>query len=139
MSPPTVVHLAHLRALAGRSQRSLAKSCGLSYNVIRRLESGGSTSNVTLGQLDRIASELSCTIADLLEPTESASDPKHPRDLSIAEAKLLRRIHRGENVSSTLSQPERQFILPALINMDLVTMVQGRPEITKELHQNLRP
>lgn len=139
MSPPTLVHLAHLRALAGRSQRSLAKSCGLSYNVIRRLESGGSASTVTLGQLDRIAAELSCTIADLLEPTEPVSGPEHPRDLSIAEAKLLRRIHRGENVSRTLSQPERQFILPALINMGLVTMVAGNTEITKELHRNLSP
>lgn len=128
MSPPTLAHLARLRATAGKSQRSLAKACGVSFNVIRRLEAGGTAKNVTLGQLDRIASELSCGIADLLQPSEQAGESQPARELSIAEARLLRRIHRGDNVSNTLSQSDRQFHLPALIRMGLISMVHGRPE-----------
>lgn len=76
-------------------------------------------------KFDRIAAELSCSMADLLEPTEPVSGPEHPRDLSIAEAKLLRRIHRGENVSRTLSQPERQRTGPSYAGPNGVGDSQG--------------
>jgi transcriptional regulator with XRE-family HTH domain len=139
MSPPTLAHLARLRASAGKSQRSLAKACGVSYNVIRRLEAGGTANNVTIGQLDRIATELSCSLADLLEPSNEVQATESRRELSIAEARLLRRIHRGDNVSNTLSHPERQFHLPALIRMGLISMVNGRPETSRAVRLSLDP
>jgi transcriptional regulator with XRE-family HTH domain len=139
MSPPTLAHLARLRASAGKSQRSLAKACGVSYNVIRRLEAGGTANNVTIGQLDRIATELSCSLADLLEPSNEIQATESRRELSIAEARLLRRIHRGDNVSNTLSHPERQFHLPALIRTGLISMVNGRPELSSAVRLSLDP
>jgi transcriptional regulator with XRE-family HTH domain len=36
------------------------------------------------------------------------------RPLTLAEARLLRRIHRGEDVRRKLTRPDREFILPAL-------------------------
>jgi DNA-binding XRE family transcriptional regulator len=42
------------------------------------------------------------------------------RPLTLAEARLLRRIHRGEDVRRKLSKPDREFILPALQRRGLV-------------------
>jgi len=42
------------------------------------------------------------------------------RPLNLAEARLLRRIHRGEDVRRKLSKPDREFILPALQRRGLV-------------------
>lgn len=42
------------------------------------------------------------------------------RPLTLAEARLLRRIHRGEDVRRKLSRPDREFILPALQRRRLV-------------------
>lgn len=137
MSAPTLAHLARLRASAGESQRSLAKACGVSFNVIRRLEAGGTASHLTIGQLDRIATELSCGLADLLEPSSDSQAVEPRRELSIAEARLLRRIHRGDNVSNTLSHLERQFHLPALIRMGLISMVNGRPRAASAVRLSL--
>ena len=48
--------------------------------------------------------------------TAAAAD----RPLTLAEARLLRRIHRGEDVRRKLSKPDREFILPALLRRGLV-------------------
>ncbi|MGK5111667.1 helix-turn-helix domain-containing protein [Geodermatophilus sp. CPCC 205506] len=42
------------------------------------------------------------------------------RPLNLAEARLLRRIHRGEDVRRKLSGADRRFILPALLRRGLV-------------------
>jgi transcriptional regulator with XRE-family HTH domain len=42
------------------------------------------------------------------------------RPLTLAEARLLRRIHRGEDVRRKLTWPDREFILPALQRRGLV-------------------
>jgi transcriptional regulator with XRE-family HTH domain len=42
------------------------------------------------------------------------------RPLTLAEARLLRRIHRGEDVRRKLTKPDREFILPALLRRGLV-------------------
>lgn len=121
------------------AQRSLAKACGVSYNVIRRLEAGGTAKNVTIGQFDRIATELSCDLVDLLELSNETQITMPGRELSIAEARLLRRIHRGENVSNTLCRPDRQFHLPTLIRMGLITMVNGQPDVARAVRLSLDP
>jgi hypothetical protein len=42
------------------------------------------------------------------------------RPLTLAEARLLRRIHRGEDVRRKLTKPDCEFILPALLRRGLV-------------------
>jgi transcriptional regulator with XRE-family HTH domain len=42
------------------------------------------------------------------------------RPLTVAEARLLRRIHRGEDVRRKLTRPDRELILPALQRRGLV-------------------
>jgi len=50
--------------------------------------------------------------------TEKAAPADRP--LTLAEARLLRRIHRGEDVRRKLTKPDREFILPALQRRGLV-------------------
>ncbi|WP_236830115.1 helix-turn-helix domain-containing protein [Blastococcus sp. KM273128] len=52
------------------------------------------------------------------------------RPLTLAEARLLRRIHRGEDVRRKLSKPDREFILPALLRRGLVVDHGGGPQVT---------
>lgn len=47
--------------------------------------------------------------------------------LTVAEARLLRRIHRGEDVARNLSYPDRTFTLPALQRRGLVDTARSRP------------
>jgi transcriptional regulator with XRE-family HTH domain len=52
------------------------------------------------------------------------------RPLYRAEARLLRRIHRGEDVRRKLSKPDREFILPALQRRGLVVDHGDGPQVT---------
>jgi transcriptional regulator with XRE-family HTH domain len=49
------------------------------------------------------------------------------RPLTLAEARLLRRIHRGEDVRRKLSRPDREIILPALQRRGLVVDLGNGP------------
>jgi transcriptional regulator with XRE-family HTH domain len=53
-----------------------------------------------------------------LTPTRRTTAPERP--LSVSEARLLRRIHRGEDVRRNLSQSDRKFTLPALLRGGLI-------------------
>lgn len=48
-----------------------------------------------------------------------------PRPLSTAEARLLRRIHRGDDVRRSLTQEQRRTILPALLRLGLVEVTDA--------------
>lgn len=137
MTAITLSNLARLRTVAARSQRSLAKSCGISFNVIRRLEAGGTAEHVTLGQLHRIATALNCHPMDLVEKTSQDHEAPYTDELTIREARLLRRIHRGDQITRNLSNTDRQFILPALIKGGLVRMINGHPELDEAIKFNL--
>jgi transcriptional regulator with XRE-family HTH domain len=56
----------------------------------------------------------------LVPLVDTAKTAPADRPLTLAEARLLRRIHRGEDVRRKLSKPDREFILPALQRRGLV-------------------
>lgn len=59
------------------------------------------------------------------------------RPLTIPEARLLRRIQRGENVAGTLSNADRQFTLPALQRRGLLC-ADGRLRLTASASTSIR-
>jgi transcriptional regulator with XRE-family HTH domain len=66
----------------------------------------------------------------LVPRTAPAEGTSSDRPLSIAEARLLRRIHRGEDVRRALSSIDRQFTLPALQRRGLVDGTGSGPEVS---------
>lgn len=117
------------RTRRGLSQRQLAKHAGVNPMTIQRLEHGADTSALTLAVLDRLAEALDLEPADLLLSRRRNDD--HPdgqvpareldaRPLDHNAARLLRRIHRGEDIRRTMSRTEREITLPALINRGLL-------------------
>jgi transcriptional regulator with XRE-family HTH domain len=61
------------------------------------------------------------------------------RPLNLAEARLLRRIHRGEDVRRKLSKPDREFVLPALLRRRLVVDDGDGPVLTGHVVSSLEP
>jgi transcriptional regulator with XRE-family HTH domain len=59
------------------------------------------------------------------------------RPLTLAEARLLRRVHRGEDVRRVLSKPDREFILPALQRRGLVVDHGNGPFPTTQVTESL--
>ncbi len=56
----------------------------------------------------------------LVPSVDAAKSAPADRPLTVAEARLLRRIHRGEEVRRKLTKSGREFILPALQRRGLV-------------------
>jgi transcriptional regulator with XRE-family HTH domain len=120
------------RTLAGLSQRQLAKQTGVNAMTIHRLEHGADTSALPLAVLARLAHALDLQPADLLHRRDPPSSvepeaptpapPLDPRPLDHNAARLLRRIHRGEDIRRRMSRVEREITLPELINRGLVRM-----------------
>lgn len=119
---------AETRVRRGLSQRKLAYLAGLNYQVIRRIEAGGDDGNLTLRHLARVCEALQLPPAELLTAV-SASTPSEVsgHELSIAQARLLRRIQRGEDVRRSLSATERELTLPSLARRGLVSSNSGSP------------
>jgi transcriptional regulator with XRE-family HTH domain len=67
-----------------------------------------------------------------IRPSRVATSPE--RSLSIREARLLRRIQRGEDVRRSLSKCDRQFTVPALLRRGLASdedaLLQVAPEVS---------
>lgn len=59
------------------------------------------------------------------------------RALTLGEARLLRRIHRGEDVRRSLSFDERQFVLPALLRRGLINDSQAILRVTDAVADSL--
>jgi transcriptional regulator with XRE-family HTH domain len=59
------------------------------------------------------------------------------RPLTLNEARLLRRIHRGEDVRRKLTNPDREFILPALQRRGLVVDHGDGPVVTPHVAASL--
>jgi transcriptional regulator with XRE-family HTH domain len=123
-------HVLALRTQRGLSQRKLASLVGVNPMTLTRIERGADSSDLPLSVLGRLADVLGAEPAELLihrttqttEPslTASPSDTLCPEPLDHNSAKLLRRIHRGEDVRRSLSRIEREVTLPALVNRGLV-------------------
>lgn len=123
------------RTELGLSQRQLAKHVGVNRETIRRLERGADPSRLTLAVLGRLAGALRVTPSELLtegaERTTHLQDPMelNPAPLDHNAARLLRRIHRGEDVRRTMSRSERELILPQLVRQGLITLRAGAPQL----------
>lgn len=119
--------LRHHRTLAGLSQRKLSKLAGLGPLGIKRLEDGADAGRLPLAVVARIAEALKVALQDLL--TASAPKPADPLadpvPLNYSQAKLLRRLHRGENITRRLTTTDREFTLPALVKAAAVTTTTG--------------
>lgn len=117
--------LRHHRTLAGHSQRSLAKTAGLSPLGIKRIEDGADASRLPLAVVRRIAQALGLTIDQLLAPPEPPQATREqplpdPGPLTYQQARLLRRIHRGEDVRRSLTKTDRELTLPSMMREGLV-------------------
>jgi transcriptional regulator with XRE-family HTH domain len=124
--------LAHARTTRGLSQRKLAHLVGLNYQVIRRIEAGGTAGNLTLGDLGRICRVLEITPSSLLDDPASgvrSTTTVHDgiAELDLAQARLLRRIQRREDVRRSLGRDERELVLPHLVRIGLVSVSRGGP------------
>ena len=131
--------LAERRVTCGLSQRKLAYLAGLNYQVIRRLEAGGDDGNVTLRHFARICEALGVPPHDLISASVAMPLPREvTQELSLAQARLLRQVHRGEDVRRDLSGEDRELVLPSLLHRGLVRVDGGAPislspEGTREL------
>ena len=139
-TPLPLKNLAMLRQRNGLSQRQLAHNTGIGYQIIRRLEAENDAGHLNLKTITRLTEELNCTIEQLLG-SKAVDTPASEvqTKLSTAQLKLLRRIHRGDYNSATLTQQDRQVNLPALINKKLLEIVAGQPRPTSDVLNSLMP
>ena len=117
------------RTERGLSQRGLARLVGVNAMTIHRIEHGSDTSALSLAVLGRLADALDVDPADLLlgRPATGANTVPPPANLDPVPldhnaARLLRRIHRGDDIRRTMTRAEREITLPELINRCLVQM-----------------
>jgi transcriptional regulator with XRE-family HTH domain len=121
--------LSHARTRCGLSQRRLAQLIGLNYQVIRRLEAGGGDGNLLIRDLQRLCDTLGVHPVSLLaEPTNplpAQIAEEQGLELDLAQARLLRRIQRADNVRRNLRADDQQLILPVLLKLHLATTTTG--------------
>jgi len=116
------------RTERGLSQRQLAKHAGVSYMTISRMENGADTSNLPLSVLGRLADALNLEPSALLRSgTSCQRTPECPAETRLDAAalhhnaaRLLRKLHRGDDIRKTMSQVDRELTLPALVKARLV-------------------
>jgi len=120
--------LRHHRTLAGLSQRGLAKAAGLGPLGIKRIEDGADAGRLPLAVVGRVADAIGITIDQLLgQPPAPAGGTSgtalpDPEPLSYNQAKLLRRLHRGEDITRRLTRADRELTVPSLVRARLVTV-----------------
>lgn len=130
----------------GLSQRQLGKLVGVNGMTIHRIEHGSDSSELPLAVLGRLADALDVDAGDLLlgrrEAGFAAAAPPRsdldPTPLDRNAARLLRRIHRGDDIRRTMSRADREITLPALINRRLVHMAPDGAVVTASVSRSLR-
>jgi len=133
------------RTERGLSQRKLGKLVGVNGMTIHRIERGSDASELPLAVLGRLADALDVDAGDLLlgrrdaGPAAAAPPPSDldPAPLDDNAARLLRRIHRGDDIRRTLSRADREITLPALINRGLVSMTSSGAVLTTAVESSL--
>ena len=137
---PALPALQQIRTLAGRSQRGLAKSAGVSYQTIRRIELGGDAGDLPLRVLDGIATILGTTLPELLSGANpSVAVPATKGRVNLAHARLLRDIATNPRAAATMSKTQRELILPQLIRSGLVVVAGGLPQLNARTIKSLLP
>jgi transcriptional regulator with XRE-family HTH domain len=129
----------------GLSQRQLGKLVGVNAMTIHRIEHGSDASELPLAVLGRLADALDVDPGALLlgrrDSSSGAAAPPpsdlDPTPLDRNAARLLRRIHRGDDIRRTMTRADREITLPALINRGLVKMTPTSavldPAVTESL------
>lgn len=119
-------HLIARRTEQGFSQRQLAKLTGVNRETIRRLEHGADPSRLPLAVVNRLAAALDTPLPVLLATAPTTTDERlgdanvDPDPLGYNAARLLRRIHRGEDIRRTMTRTDRELTLPNLMRRGLV-------------------
>lgn len=137
--------LRELRTLAGLSQRRLSKLAGIGPVGIKRLEDGASGSRLPLQVVGRIAAALDVEIGDLIAaPGRSNAVAIAPSAavgsveiLDVNQARLLRRIHLGDDVRRRLRKVDRELTLPNLLRDGLVGLDRGIPRLAARTSASL--
>lgn len=115
--------MAHLRVMAGLSQRGLAKHAGVGYQTIRRIEAGENAGHLQLLTVQKIATALDVSLADLInESTAQPAPIENAIPLNFGDYKLLKNIEQGQKTTSTLTNEQRRMNLPRLVESGLVTV-----------------
>jgi transcriptional regulator with XRE-family HTH domain len=132
--------LRHHRILAGLSQRGLAKTAGLGPLGIKRIEDGADAGRLPLAVALRIAEALNITLQELLDaPPAPATGPvPDPAPLDYNQAKLLRRLQRGEDITRHLTRADRELTIPFMLSAAMVCTTTGRVRYSKEVATSLR-
>lgn len=74
-----------------------------------------------------------------LAPRHAEPLPLHrDRPLDVNQARLLRRIHRAEDVRRKLTRAERQFTLPSLLRLGLVGDENGHFRVTADVDASVK-
>lgn len=120
--------VAYHRTMAGISQRSLAKTIGVSYQTIRRIEKGGNAGQLPLEVVCAAATALNTTVPELMSSSASrASDMPPYEELTYPEARLLYRLTQAPGHARTLSRQDREITLPKLLAKGHVILINGQP------------
>lgn len=128
--------LRHNRTLAGLSQRQLAKIAGLGPLGIKRIEDGADAGRLPLAAVARIADAIGITIDQLLDQTASPAGVAsctalpEPEPLNHNQAKLLRRLQRGEDITRRMTRADRELIIPSMMRGGIIESRPGRLWIT---------
>lgn len=142
------------RTQRGLSQRQLAKHAGVSYMTISRMENGSDTSDLPLSVLDRLADALDLEPGELLVSrrvalqspidglTDTGVDALDETPLDHNSARILRKIHRSDDIRRTMSRTDRELTLPALVNAGLALVdssgVWPHPDVALSLQVSRR-
>jgi transcriptional regulator with XRE-family HTH domain len=129
----------------GLSQRQLAKAIGVDPLTVQRLEAGADPGDLPLRVLARITEALAVAPAELLQTTTTSRASRGlnratgstARPLRLDQAKLLWRVHRGEDIRRRLSNAQRELVLPALLRDGLLDdsqpLLQPGPDVAESL------
>jgi transcriptional regulator with XRE-family HTH domain len=123
--------LRHHRTLAGLSQRGLAKAAGLGPLGIKRIEDGADAGRLPLAVVGRMADAVGVTIDQLLDQPPapaggtSGTTLPNPEPLTYNQAKLLRRLHRGEDITRRMTRADRELTLPSMMRQGVIDVAEA--------------
>jgi len=132
--------MAHLRVMAGLSQRGLAKHAGVGYQTIRRIEGGENAGHLQLLTVQKIATALDVSLTDLInESTAQPAPIENAIPLNLGDYKLLKNIEQGQKTTSTLTNEQRRIHLPRLVKAGLVTVNGASIKLSPAAKTGLNP
>ena len=128
MTSLTLPGVAYYRTMAGISQRSLARTIGVSFQTIRRIEQGGNAGQLPFEVVCAAATALNTTVPELMSSNPSMARDMSPyEELTYPEARLLYRLTQSPGPVRTISRQDREITLPKLLAKGHVILINGQP------------